>query len=96
MPERIQRMRVKGWKKPPNTINCTRPGQYGNPFKIGDPGIYDANKAVIAFEHWLNISPAGKVIASMAKKELKGKNLMCFCKLSDICHVDILLKIANE
>lgn len=89
-------MRVKGWQKPPNTVNVTRPSQYGNPFKIGDPGIDDAKKAVIAFEHYLNISPIGKVIAGMAKKELKGKNLMCFCRAGNPCHADVLLKIANE
>lgn len=35
MPIRIQRKRVKGWKMPPNTINVTRPGQFGNPFVVG-------------------------------------------------------------
>ena len=34
-PKRIQRRRVKGWRMPPNTISCTRPGQYGNPFRVG-------------------------------------------------------------
>jgi hypothetical protein len=31
-PRRIQRKRTKGWKMPPNTVNVTRPGKYGNPF----------------------------------------------------------------
>lgn len=30
------------------------------------------------------------------KKELKGKNLACWCKEGEPCHCDILLKIANE
>jgi hypothetical protein len=30
-----------------------------------------------------------------AKKELRGKDLVCFCK-PKACHGDILLKIANE
>jgi hypothetical protein len=30
------------------------------------------------------------------KKELKGKNLACWCKEGEPCHADILLKIANE
>jgi hypothetical protein len=29
-------------------------------------------------------------------KELKGKNLACFCALDKPCHADILLQIANE
>lgn len=36
MPERIQRKRVKGWKMPENTVSVTRPGQYGNPFEVGN------------------------------------------------------------
>jgi len=29
-------------------------------------------------------------------KELKGANLSCWCKLTDKCHADILLKLAND
>lgn len=37
-PIRVQLKRVKGWKLPPNTVSVTRPGYYGNPYKIdGDP-----------------------------------------------------------
>lgn len=36
MPQRIQRRRTKGWRLPPNTICVTRPGRFGNPFRIGD------------------------------------------------------------
>lgn len=34
-PVRIQRRRTKGSKMPENTINVTRPGKWGNPFKAG-------------------------------------------------------------
>lgn len=34
-PIRIQRKRIKGWAKPENTINITRPGKWGNPFPVG-------------------------------------------------------------
>jgi hypothetical protein len=34
-PKRIQRRRVKGWEMPPNTVSVTRPGKFGNPFKVG-------------------------------------------------------------
>ena len=29
------------------------------------------------------------------RKELRGKNLACFCPLDQPCHADVLLKIAN-
>lgn len=35
-PVRVQRKRVKGWRMPVNTVSVTRPGRWGNPFKIGD------------------------------------------------------------
>lgn len=35
MPKRIQRKRVKGWRMPPDTTSVTRPGKWGNPFKVG-------------------------------------------------------------
>jgi hypothetical protein len=30
------------------------------------------------------------------KKELRGKNLACWCNASELCHADILMEIANE
>lgn len=36
MPERIQLRRTKGWRKPDGAVVVTRPGRWGNPFKVGD------------------------------------------------------------
>lgn len=30
------------------------------------------------------------------KKELRGKNLCCWCPMDQPCHADVLLEIANE
>jgi hypothetical protein len=30
------------------------------------------------------------------RKELKGKNLACFCRIDQPCHADVLLEIANS
>lgn len=35
IPLRIQRKRTKGWRMPPNTASVTRPGRWGNAWKIG-------------------------------------------------------------
>lgn len=32
----------------------------------------------------------------MIEKELRGKNLSCWCSLNNTCHAGILLKIANQ
>ncbi len=33
VPTRIQRLRSAGWKQPPSTKYCGRPGKWGNPFR---------------------------------------------------------------
>lgn len=35
-------------------------------------------------------------IRELAKKELRGKDLACWCPLDQPCHADILLEIANQ
>lgn len=94
MPIRIQRKRTKGWRMPENTVSVTRPGFFGNPFKVG----YDSSSqyAVNAYKEWLTETPEGRFTALEAKKKLKGKNLACFCRPNWPCHADILLEIANS
>lgn len=40
MPIRIQRKRTKGWAKPVFAVCVTRPSQFGNPFKVGEPAAF--------------------------------------------------------
>lgn len=111
-PIRIQRKRTKGWRMPENTVSVTRPGKWGNPFKIyGQAG------------HWFVLNDYGEPLVTFNEKkdaidccvenykeyishehnlgivnvfDLRGKNLACFCPLSEPCHADVLLKLANE
>jgi hypothetical protein len=89
MPVRIQLSRRKGWRLPPNTVAVARPGKWGNPFKIGEPGIPDAAAAVAAFREFAG--PRRDDI----RRELRGKNLACWCRPGEPCHGDVLLEIAN-
>lgn len=34
MPERIQRKRTPGWRMPPGAVSVTRPGKWGNPWRV--------------------------------------------------------------
>ena len=45
MPQRIQRKRTRGWRKPENTVLVTRPGRWANPF-IG-PQAVDAHRRLV-------------------------------------------------
>lgn len=36
MPQRIQRKRTRGWRKPAGAVVVSRPSRWGNPFKVGE------------------------------------------------------------
>lgn len=103
-PIRVQLKRVKGWRMPPNTVKVSRPSRWGNPFIVKfDPHTdYSPQtnaEAVSKFRAYL----AGAYPHLLAQRErlgdvreLAGKNLACFCKLSEPCHADVLLEIANS
>ena len=67
-----------------------RPSDFGNPFVIGRDGI--RGEVIAKYEEWIKTQPE---LILKVKKELKGKNLVCFCSPHS-CHGDVLLKIANE
>lgn len=103
-PVRIQRKRTKGWKMPPNTVSVTRPGRWGNPFRIGMFKGFDAADAVRSYKCWLERDLAFRSTENVYGKpptrddicrELAGKNLACFCALDQPCHADVLLELAN-
>jgi hypothetical protein len=91
--------RTRGWRIPPNTVKVCRPTKWGNPFAVGKVMdnllTVDNNHAVARYRYYLvnqflNPNPLGQIA------ELRGKNLACFCKLSEPCHADVLLEIANK
>mgnify|MGYP001584844921 CR=1 FL=1 len=107
-PIRIQRKRTKGWKMPENTIYVGRPSKWGNPFLVGVAHLDDKNKwiprskieAYLCFKEWFNrlwINRMNNLMESKYPiKELKYKNLCCWCRLNQPCHADVLLEIANK
>lgn len=88
-PKRIQRKRASGWRMPVNTIYVGRPTKWGNPYSVGSET--DASGAVTAY-----IAVLDPATVAAARRELRGKNLACWCALDQPCHADILLRIANE
>lgn len=75
----------------PNSALVGRPSIYGNPF----PLTSEKNRAVVIkkFEVWL-AQPAQKWLVELAKIELRGKDLLCFCA-PRLCHASIWLRIVN-
>jgi len=101
-PVRVQLRRTKGWRLPPNTVKVDRSTRFGNPFKVGDEGVPDAAVAVRLFEKMTNdqrIAESHDLFVFTRERlraDLHGKNLACWCPLSEPCHADALLRIANE
>lgn len=70
-----------------NRDNCTE----GDFFERGDA----ANWAVAKYHESL-IQRRLPISLDDIVKELKGKNLACWCPLDHSCHADVLLEIANR
>lgn len=98
-PQRIQRKRTKGWRRPPNTVIVDRTSRWGNPFRIGHPiGLHgwpaSKDDVIRFFEQALRAGELPFTIDDV-RRELRSKDLACFCATWAPCHADVLLEIAN-
>ena len=91
-----------GWRMPPGAIYVGRPTKWGNHIKVGDYGKSPQARrtahwlAVLDFEKSIEWNPEGEAYKEAARRELRGHDLACFCRLDEPCHADVLLRIANE
>lgn len=110
MPERIQRKRTKGWRMPANTVYVGRGSKWGNPFSKTQIGVTFGQKGypkpIVALQTEPSLQRCIDMFVAHAftmlwidpdwLEPLKGKNLACWCKEGELCHADILLRLANE
>ena len=110
-PVRIQLSRKKGFnlQEYSRSINglpavvVSRPSRWGNIFKIGETFIQEDGESIILNrQQTINLFEqsiffyGNPVCLKDIINALRGKNLACWCGLSEKCHGDILLKIAND
>ena len=101
MPKRIQRKRTKGWRLPKKAMCVTRPGPFGNPFETSEDfenvlraivqtthGSVEIGCGIADFGHMMNIAEN--------LKNLRGKDLACWCKPGKPCHADVLIELSNR
>ena len=102
-PKRIQRKRTRGWRMPEGAVYVGRPSRWGNPFKAGEfrfltgpkkGQMMDAADAVRSYRNRIE-KMGGSEAVEMICRELRGKDLCCWCGLDSPCHADVLLEIAN-
>jgi hypothetical protein len=94
---------------PENTIYVGRPGKFGNPFPVDIYGQERAvglfrrwltGNMSMAELDGLSRYPEGSMVSERrallaAIPSLRGKSLACWCALSEPCHANLLLQIAN-
>jgi hypothetical protein len=107
MPERVRLQRAKGWRKPPDTVVVSRPSRFGNPFSMDDamqrdPSLTKAAARAVVVDEFRSMTRSadereqhGYPSDDEIKRELRGKNLACWCPEGGPCHADVLLEIAN-
>ena len=101
-PKRIQRKRTQGYRMPPGAVYVGRPSKWANIFRIGSIGVPDAETATALYrQEILTRGGSWQDLRLDAVRELRGKDLACWCRLEDKdgnrvpCHADVLLEIAN-
>ena len=64
------------------------------PSKFNDR--WDAQVAALeAFVSWIN-HPAQADVVARIRRELRGRDLACYCSEHSPCHADVLLLVANQ
>lgn len=106
MPQRIQRKRTKGWRKPDGAVCVTRRGRMGNPFRMDAPVAVQFYRVMIenrsvplemedeVYAYYRGVDPPTE---TEIKRRLRGHDLACFCEPdAPFCHADVLLEITNK
>ena len=88
-PRRVQLRRTKGWRKPPGAVVISRPGKWGNPYRVSEHGLPGA---LALYRRHLSEHPE---LVEAARRELAGRTLACWCPPDRPCHGDILLEVID-
>jgi Domain of unknown function (DUF4326) len=90
MARRYQRSRRKGARLPAGVVVVTRPTKWGNPHPLS------LGRAEAVRRYRVDLF-AGRLPVSVddVKRELRGRDLACYCPLDEECHADVLLAAAN-
>lgn len=88
-PRRIRLRRTRGWRKPADAVVVARPTRWGNPFPLAE---YGRAESVRRHREWLL---ADRELLDRARRELRGRDLACWCPEDGPCHADTLIEVAN-
>lgn len=86
-PRRLQRTRTR--PLPPGVVVVTRPTRWGNPYRADEHG--QAEAVDLFRRHLLGDAE----LLAAVRRELRGRDLACWCKPGEPCHADVLIELAN-
>jgi hypothetical protein len=90
-PRRLRLSRRKGARLPKGAVVVARPTKWGNPHRID---TLSRASAIVAYRRDL-IAGRLRVTVADVQRELKGRDLACWCRLDQACHAEVLLEVAN-
>ena len=96
-PRRYQRKRTVTDDIPVDAVYVGRPTYWGNPYRVEEYGRLEAIEAYRADVMDALGHCSGTIDIQVVEKltELRGKDLVCWCPLTQPCHADVLLELAN-
>jgi len=88
---------AKVWKKgdphcPKDAVYIGRGSKFGNPFPMRNHTQQERDRVC---DKYINTNKHRSEFIAMVKRELRGKDLVCFCAPLR-CHGDWLLEVANS
>ena len=103
-PVRLQRSTLgPDWKPQEGTVFVGPGSRWANPFRKADTDALRGEPDVEAAYQRGGWREAAKLLyqdhlreEGLDPSELHGMDLICTCKLSDPCHADVLLELANQ
>ena len=107
MPTRIQLRRTKGWRMPAGAVKVDRSTRWGNPnpwkeYEIRERDVpYGVDRVEfareLAVEDFRRDLLDGSLPFSVedVQRELRGRDLACWCPKHSACHADVLIQVAN-
>jgi hypothetical protein len=83
---------------PPGGRCVSRPSRYGNDFEVpakslGDPAAHAEAQAW--YREWIT-APGQAGLLAKGRRELRGRDLGCYCPIGLPCHADVLLELVND
>jgi len=99
-PQRIRIQNKKGWQMPPNTVKVGGKTKWDWPLKKEECHIaaLAPDVRINAYRRYILDAWDPKDASTLVEdfKELRGKNLACYCPEHEMCPHDVLLELVNQ